>query len=85
MDYINAFKHFSERLKERFSQEITYEHYINNLIRKRTLDKKYIGKHVRYMDGEKVYVYLIYKKVELPITVYKLDRINKGRVLKTLS
>jgi hypothetical protein len=85
MDYTGAFKHFSLRLKERFNEDITYDEYVKNFIFKRTLPKKYNGKKVLYQIGYKVCVYAINKKFEVPITVYKLDRFNKGRILKSFN
>ena len=85
MNYTGAFEHFSLRLKERFNENITYDEYINNLIFKRTLPKKYNGKYVRYLNGDKIYIYAVNKNYEVPITVYKLDRFNKGKILKVLN
>ena len=83
-NYTSTFIHFSLRLKERFNEDITYEDYVNNLIIERTLPKKYNGKKVRYQYENKIYVYCINKKYEVPITVYELTKTNKDRILKVI-
>ncbi len=82
--FTNAYKHYSEQLKERFGLEISYDDYLEKYVFKRTLEKKYIGKYVRYLFGDMVNVYYITKNFEYTITVYKLDRFNNGRILRTL-
>jgi hypothetical protein len=85
MDFIGAYKHYSEQLKERFGLEISYNEYLEKYVFKRTLKKKYTGKYVRYLFGDIVNVYYVTKKFEYPITVYKLDRFNKGKILRTFN
>ena len=86
MDFTGAYKHYNERLKERFNLEITYDDFLNKYVFKRTLKKKYTGKYVKYLFGDDmVNVYYITKKYEYPITVYKLDRFNKGRILRVFN
>ena len=85
MDFTGAYKHYNEQLKERFNFEISIEEYINTRVFKRTLKKKYVGKYVRYLFGDIVNVYYVTKKFEYPITVYKLDRFNKGKILRTFN
>jgi hypothetical protein len=85
MDFTGAYKHYSEQLKKRFSLEISYENYLENYVFNRKLNEKYVGKHVRYQFGDMVNVYYITTKYEYPITVYKLDKFNKGRILRTFN
>ena len=78
-----AFKHYHQRLKERFDMDISFDEYVEKRVLKRTLKEKYIGKTVLYLFNDKqVHVYFIKKKIEFPITVYQLDRFNKGKILK---
>jgi len=88
LNYVNltgAHKHYNEQLVERFNIEISYDDFLKKHVFNRTLKKKYIGKYVRYLFGDMVNVYYITKKFEYPITVYKLDRINKGRILRVIN
>jgi len=82
MDFTGTHKHYNERLRERFNIEISLEDYITTRVFKRTLNKNYVGKCVRYLFGDMVHVYYITKNFEYPITVYKLDKFNKGRIMK---
>jgi hypothetical protein len=79
-----TFEHFLGRLTERFNETITYEDYINKFVLKRDIPEKYVGKYVRYESNNRIYVYYITKKLEIPITVYKITRFNKGKILKEL-
>lgn len=82
MDFINAFKHYQSKLKERFNLDINYDDYLKNMVWIRTLPKEYSNKCVRYLINDMVHLYYVGKNFEYPITVYKLDRFNKGRILK---
>jgi hypothetical protein len=85
MDFTGAYKHYSEQLIKRFNLEISYENYLEKYVFNRTLNEKYVGKYVRYQFGDMVNVYYITTKYEYPITVYKLDKFNKGRILRTFN
>ena len=50
-----------------------------------SVKKKYIGKYKLYLIDDIVHVYYITKKHEYPITVYELNRFNKGKLLKTIN
>jgi hypothetical protein len=82
--YYSAFTHFSLRLKERFGEDITIDEYIERLVLKRTLPKKYNGKYIKRKSGDKVYVYGVNKHFEIPITVYKLNKIHNGSIFRTI-
>jgi|688.fasta_scaffold80690_7 hypothetical protein len=85
-DYLlSSFNHYSKRLQERFEEQITYEEYLNKCVFKLTTPSKKIKrkqKGLRYQFGDRVKVYISDGKFEYPITIYRLDRINKSRIYK---
>ena len=80
-----AYQHFNQRLKERFDIEMSYDDFLKYRVLNRTVKKKYIGKYKLYLIDDIVHVYYITKKYEYPITVYELNRFNKGKLLKTIN
>jgi hypothetical protein len=78
------FKHFSERLKERFGVDILYDEYVNTCVFKRDIKYKK-GSYIKFKFGELVKVYYIGKHDMYPITIYPIDEFNKNREFKFMN
>lgn len=75
---ISGFKHYSERLKNKFNLDITEEEYFNsNVFIRMKNEKRGICKKYRFDNMVKVYY--IDRVYKYPITVYPIDKWNEKR------
>jgi hypothetical protein len=79
--YIGGWFHLREQMLKRFNYELSLTQYYKRYVVKKE-PSKFSKKGVKVRDGEMVFIYMESSKYKYPITVYKINRKDDGRLVK---